>query len=123
MEIMTVPARAKRLPSLDGYDAKRPRSVAPGTSEYLPTDVVFGGFDGQGASMARIASYVSPEDWANNGLLSQLSGERTHSRDRAVLVAYGVDGSVPLAVARARHGLDAPVADNDNVPQALAAAA
>lgn len=45
--------------------------------------------------------------------------DRTHARDKAMLVAFGVNGEVPFEVAVASAGLT--VAANDNFRHAIAA--
>lgn len=47
---------------------------------------------------------------------------RTHGRDKALLVALGVDGDVPLMQARMNAGLPLEAAnDNDKISAAIAA--
>lgn len=101
-----------QAPGLDRYDAVPPLSAA---------------------ADAKIASSVlsknsAPYDYTNDfkaGLYLEKDAPRTHGRDKALLVALGVDGSVPLAQARVNAGLDAAVvwreAANDNELVAKAA--
>jgi len=64
-----------------------------------------------------------PDMWANRALDMYLSGAeyRTRVHDKAILIAFGVNGEVPLAQARINAGLDKPANDNFQMPAVAAA--
>lgn len=111
------------LPNLDDYDNAPTRQPDFGLPVHLPYDLVYGGDDETGASDDMLSRFIGGDDWANDGLIKFLYADRTHAMNAKQLKDLGVDGSVPLEVARLQIKRRAPIADNDNVFEAKVQAA
>ena len=86
--------KVMRAPSLTGYDNRKPRA-----------DV-------------EVATPLSTTGEYNQAFLKDAPS--TRPRDKALLVALGVDGDVPLAQARVNAGLSAPGQTGESGPEMIA---